>query len=1412
MLVILFMSLLLLVGCKSSGGINSIISPNDANNTGVTSSPSVAPSPSKIIVITCPPGEWMAGDSCDPIPEPDDSLDLWVQTGGPPAGGDHLVEIDSDGTIYVAALGGGLFRSSDGETWSLTNVFIPRYGSIIDLQIEPTNPQTLWVQTVNGTTVGPLDQKLFKSNDKGDSWSEVSGISNVLFTGPFAVSPTVSGSVIASTEDGRIYISTNGGTSWTERPIPLSDQGLEPPMIRAVAAASADEFWVSTVWGNNRLFHTTNSGVDWTLEPTIAGATMPNGYVSDILVDPADDRRIYVAYNTLGEAAAGNINMARTDDAGAIWQDITVNYHGTVRIIGQSGDTIFAANGLNIVRSNNRGAGWEPFVGPFSASDAKANDPSDIAVDPDDPNTIYIPSNGLGIAKSTDGGRTWRHFTTGLNAADVPLVTVLGEPAGGLIASGSRGVFRSYDWGETWTRLPLMMGQVDEIAVSAQNTNRVWVVADAGTLFTSDDRGESFDVIYEMMGSLGGFRYGSIYAFSHGSGSPQILYAVKSGFGIWRSADGGDRWRFLQNSEIDYSYSLAVDQNDANIIFSGYNPKPFETEAKIRRSLDGGNSWDTPLTIEGSSGVTSVVIDPEDSKKVYAGSASTAGGQIWQSHDSGTSFSAIGGLTFANVHAFSSHPGDTSRAIAALWGGGTYITDDSGETWTELVEPPTVSSSAVLFPGGDPANYYLADRASPKIFRASGPGVLPSWSVYFDAGENFYRVLTAALAPSDSTVIYASIFAKGNPMAGSLFRINNGGGVDITDGLPTLPSAIAVHQGDANTVYVVCHGAGSGVFKSMNGGESWTNITGQASGIPQLPAIGYNGIVIDPHNPETVYLFGGSDAYFNADRIESTGADASNLHTIYRSLDGGATWLNLNDGNLGSQSGPIKGMVVSQSNRDLIFAAAQNGMFRSIDGGTSWESVNSGLNYTNLAGVALSANSLTIYAPTLGGGVFTGDVNPGSGDVTWENRSTLTSPVFHVQVAVQPGDSNTLIASAYPGGIFKSKDGGGTWAEANFGLPTIRVDDPIRQGYYVFTMAPSQPEVIYLGIFGRGIYKSDNGADTWLLQNGSGDTMDSANVSALLVSPTDAETVWASTDSGVFKTIDGGNNWTDISSGLGNPDVRNLSRLSDGTLIAGTRGDELYRLDEGTSVWKQMPPLADLGQPWLMWGRGLYQYTSVLFHPDNPDIVYIGTFPTGIYKTEDGGATWREKNVGFTNDGIFYITFKPDDPEVIYAGTYNGVNRSMDGGEHWEKWDQGWPGEQWVFDIAFDPRSADVMYACSLNGQNKGIGVDGFHGTVMKSTNGGELWTEIISGLPDQQFYSIEVNPETPDIIYLAGELGVYRSTNAGESWVAWSEGLLNPMASHPNNVTKPLDISQDGRYLFFGSDGSGLFRRRIAP
>jgi photosystem II stability/assembly factor-like uncharacterized protein len=245
-----------------------------------------------------------------------------------------------------------------------------------------------------------------------------------------------------------------------------------------------------------------------------------------------------------------------------------------------------------------------------------------------------------------------------------------------------------------------------------------------------------------------------------------------------------------------------------------------------------------------------------------------------------------------------------------------------------------------------------------------------------------------------------------------------------------------------------------------------------------------------------------------------------------------------------------------------------------------------------------------------------------------------------------------------------------------------------------------------------------------------------------------------------------------------------------------------------------MNAFGEFGTFWPIWDdRPLYQYTSLLFHPTDPDVIFFGTFPAGIYKSVDGGQSWKESNVGWTNDGVFSLVSHPDNPDIIYAGTYNGVNRSTDGGEHWEMWDQGWPDEQWVFSIAFDPRDPDVMVACSKNGENEGRGREGFHGTVMKTTNGGASWFLITNGLDlDQEFYEIIVDERDPDTLYLATQHdGVFRSPDLGAHWEPWNDGLTHLAAgTNGNNVTDTMVRSADGRYLYFGSAGGGVFRRVI--
>ena len=145
-------------------------------------------------------------------------------------------------------------------------------------------------------------------------------------------------------------------------------------------------------------------------------------------------------------------------------------------------------------------------------------------------------------------------------------------------------------------------------------------------------------------------------------------------------------------------------------------------------------------------------------------------------------------------------------------------------------------------------------------------------------------------------------------------------------------------------------------------------------------------------------------------------------------------------------------------------------------------------------------------------------------------------------------------------------------------------------------------------------------------------------------------------------------------------------------------------------------------------------------------------------------------------------------------------------------WDEGWPDEQWVYTIDFDPRDSNVMYACSKNGENGGRGREGFHGTVMKSLDGGAHWFPITGNLrTDREFYKILVDDHNPDTLYLLSGEGIHISRDAGEFWMPWNEGLTDTRAGLGNNVTDTFTLTCDGRQVFFGTFGSGVFRRLTA-
>ena len=224
-------------------------------------------------------------------------------------------------------------------------------------------------------------------------------------------------------------------------------------------------------------------------------------------------------------------------------------------------------------------------------------------------------------------------------------------------------------------------------------------------------------------------------------------------------------------------------------------------------------------------------------------------------------------------------------------------------------------------------------------------------------------------------------------------------------------------------------------------------------------------------------------------------------------------------------------------------------------------------------------------------------------------------------------------------------------------------------------------------------------------------------------------------------------------------------------------------------VWKTI----NAGTTWtpLFDDQPSYSIGCISLDPSNPETVWVGTgenvggrhvgYGDGVYKSLDGGQTWR--NMGLEKSGhIGMIAVDPRDSNVVFvaaqgplwsAGGDRGIYRTIDGGETWKKLlgDEQYTGGN---EVHMDPRNPDVLYA-STHQRVRTVAalVNGGPGSgIHKSLDGGETWRELETGLPEEDMGKIglAISPMRPDVVYATIELahrkgGFFRSTNGGESW-----------------------------------------------
>lgn len=240
---------------------------------------------------------------------------------------------------------------------------------------------------------------------------------------------------------------------------------------------------------------------------------------------------------------------------------------------------------------------------------------------------------------------------------------------------------------------------------------------------------------------------------------------------------------------------------------------------------------------------------------------------------------------------------------------------------------------------------------------------------------------------------------------------------------------------------------------------------------------------------------------------------------------------------------------------------------------------------------------------------------------------------------------DTIYAGSFGNGIFRSSDQGRTWAGVGAG-----VNDP-----FILTMATGRDGAIYAGTFRGGVFRSHDEGKSWQPIN---DGLKRLEIKALLVTD---EAIFAGTSGGAYRLNRAGDKWTIVTTGLDDVLVHALVRSTDGTLFAGTSGKGILRFKQNAAGWVRV-------QQGLKDHEGMIENFIRVLVIDREQGIYAGTFDGGVFRSGDGGSSWKAISRALPNDSIRGIVSVG---EGLIVATGNGIFKTIDKGRQWTPLNKG---------------------------------------------------------------------------------------------------------------------------------------------
>ena len=685
---------------------------------------------------------------------------------------------------------------------------------------------------------------------------------------------------------------------------------------------------------------------------------------------------------------------------------------------------------------------------------------------------------------------------------------------------------------------------------------------------------------------------------------------------------------------------------------------------QIESALFSGLRW---RSIGPSRGGRSIAVAGSSARRdeYYFGAT---GGGLWKTSDGGVTWrpvsdgffktSSVGAVAVSesNPDVVYAGMGEVQLRGNVIQGDGIYKTSDAGRTWTHAGLAKTMVISRIRIHPANPDIVYAAALGDPYgpnpergVFKTTDGG--KTWTSVLSRNDKT-GVADLAMDPRNPEILYAGCWevfrtphslSSGGPGSG-LFKTTDGGKTwtELTRN-PGLPATIwgklgvAVSGADSNRVYAIIEAAEGGVFLSDDAGATWARVNDDRR--LRQRAFYYTRIYADPQVKDTIYIL-------------NTG--------LYRSTDAGKTIASIR-----VPHGDNHDLWIASNDPKRMINSNDGGANVSINGGESWTDQDyPTAQFYNVVATAhapyhvcgAQQDNTTACIPSTGGDLYA----VGGGESGY--------------IAPDPEDVDIFYAGSYGGLLTRINRRTGERRAI-----TIYPDNPMGfsagdiverfQWTFPIVIAPTDPNTIYAT--SQHVWKSTNEGQSWqrispdltrhdpstLGPSGGPITLDQtgvetyATVFTLAPSAVNGSVIWAGSDDGlVHVTRDGGRNWTNVTPG-GLPAFTRISLIDASPHDAGTAylaGNRYQRADRAPYVFKT----SDYGKTWTKIVGGLPADDfprAVREDPKRKGLLFLGT-ETGMYVSFDDGGVWQPLQNGLPATPVHGITIKNDDLVIATHG------------------------------------------------------------------------------------------------------------------------------------------------------------------